>query len=51
MLVTVASTALLAAPATAGLLTHAAPVARSGSAGKADKIRKSEWWLSSMHVT
>ena len=28
-----------------------APSARSGSAGKADKIRKSEWWLSSMHVT
>jgi serine protease len=51
MLVTVASTALLAAPATAGLLTHAASSARSGSAGKADKIRKSEWWLSSMHVT
>ena len=51
MLVTAASTALLAAPATASLLTHAAPVARSGSAGKADKIRKSEWWLSSMHVT
>ncbi len=51
VLVTAASTALLAAPATAGLLTHAAPSARSGSAGQADKIRKSEWWLSSMHVT
>ena len=50
MLVTAASTVLLVAPATAGLLTHAAPSARSGSAGKADKIRKSEWWLSSMHV-
>ena len=51
LLVTAASTALLAAPATASLLTHARPSARSGSAAKADKIRDSEWWLSSMHVT
>ncbi|HEY4700629.1 MAG TPA: hypothetical protein VIH64_02000, partial [Streptosporangiaceae bacterium] len=51
MLVTAASTALPAAPATASLLTHARPSARSGSAAKADKIRDSEWWLSSMHVT
>ncbi len=52
MLVTAASTALLAAPATASLLTHAAarPPA-PGPRAKADKIRNSEWWLSSMHVT
>jgi hypothetical protein len=51
VLVTAASTALLAYPATASPLTQARPSTRSGSAAKADKIRKSEWWLSSMHVT
>ena len=51
VLVTAASTVLVAYPATASPLTHAGPAARSGAAGQADKIRKSEWWLSSMHVT
>jgi subtilisin family serine protease len=49
---TVATTAAVAVtaavPALAATGTPAAPV---GTTAKADKIRDSEWWLSSLHVT
>jgi serine protease len=50
-LVTAASAVLVADPATASLVTPARPAAPVASTAKADKIRHSEWWLSSMHVT
>ncbi len=37
-----------AVPASAAIVMHAAP---AGPTAKADKIRHSEWWLSSLHVS
>src|ERR1700742_2350336 len=43
-----AAAAMAAAPA---LAVTGTPVVPAGIAAKADKIRDSEWWLSSLHVT
>src|SRR6201996_2674540 len=43
-----AAAAMAAAPA---LAVTGTPVVPAGTAAKADKIRDSEWWLSSLHVT